>query len=238
MRLDKWLAHAGLGTRNDVKALIRQGRVRVNDTVIRQPDVHVNVDHDCVICDDEAVRAPTRLVLMMHKPVGVVSARKDTWNRTVIDCLPKPMQRRDLHIAGRLDKDASGLLILTTDTALVHDIIAPKKHVYKTYDVVVDGRLPSREVFSKPRELKDGKNRPYTPHPPRIVRWEESAARVAVREGKFHQVKRMFKAAGAEVIALKRVAIGNLELGDLPEGAVRELVSQDIEALLMSDKED
>lgn len=239
MRLDRWLAHAGIGTRSEVKAIIKKGRVCVNDTVVKRPNVQVRVDIDCVDFDGQTIAAPSHVVLAMNKPKGVVSARRDARNRTVIDCLPTTYQRRDLHVAGRLDKDVSGLVILTNDTALVHEIISPAKHVHKTYDVVVDQGLPPREAFLKPRRLKDGRNRLYIPKPPRILRWEGTEARVALCEGKFHQVKRMFEAIGVGVVTLKRVAIGSLTLGDLSVGETRVLNTSEVASLFnaMPEKE-
>jgi len=233
MRIDKLLSDLKYGTRKEIKAFIKQGLVLVNDTVINDASLHVDPNKDHIIFDQEHVVYKEQLVLMMHKPSGYLSANYDLHDQTVFDLLEASYKRYDLNIAGRLDKDAEGLLILTNDGSLIHQIIHPKKEIYKTYEVITKAPIDNIEDLLKPMTLLDGNNQPYRVSKPILINTNSNHAVIKISEGKFHQVKRMFNAIGHEVIKLKRLAINELELDEtLEEGSVRELNQQEIELLI------
>ncbi len=230
-RLDKALATAGIGTRKEVRALVREGRVSVDGVVLRDPSTHVDAERSAITVDGSPLERGT-MTYMLNKPKGIITAASDPSHRTVLDLFPAPLSRR-LFPAGRLDKDTEGLLIITADGELCHRLISPRHGVEKEYLVHVDGVLesPMVEQFAEGLLLRDGtKTRPanleiVSPGPGGI-------AHVVITEGKYHQVKRMFGALGLRVTALKRVRIGSLRLDEhLAPGAYRELSVQEIELL-------
>jgi 16S rRNA pseudouridine516 synthase len=230
-RLDKILASQNVGTRKEVGAMIRAGRVSVNGKVILRPEYKADPEHDTVELDGAAFTVKKHLYLMMNKPGGVLSASRDPKARTVIDLLPPEWRRRGMFPAGRLDKDTEGLLILTDDGDFAHRMLAPKSHVTKWYEAVLAHPVTEADVqaFRKGVELTG-----MTCLPAELIPAEggASAAIVKVREGKFHQVKRMFLARGNEVLALRRVRIGDLELDErLSPGETRELCASELELI-------
>ena len=233
MRLDKFLSQLKYGSRNEIKKACKEGVVKVNDAVIKDASHIIDPMKDVVYYNDQPVRYFKQLVLMLNKPKGVVSANHDPIHKTVIDLLPDDYQRYDLAIAGRLDIDTEGLLILTNDGSLVHNIIHPKKALYKTYLVQTDKQISNIDDLLKPMTLFDGNQKPYEVLKPKIVDVNNNQAIIQIQEGKFHQVKRMFKKIGYEVIYLKRIAIHNLELDEsLALGEVKKLTEEDIYKLL------
>ncbi len=231
LRLDKYLADAGVGSRSELRGLIRAGRVAVNGAVCCSPEAKVS-ESDRVAVDGAPVVYQRFVTVMMNKPAGYLSATKDErGDRTVIDLLDERLRRLDLKPAGRLDKDATGLLVLTNDGALIHSVISPSRHVEKRYEVTLSAPLPENvaAVFEEGIVLGDG----YRCLPARLF-YTEGAVRaaVAIREGKFHQVKRMFAALGSTVLTLKRTEIGALQLDPaLAEGAYRPLSAAEIKSL-------
>lgn len=225
-RLDKLLAGTGRWSRKEVKELVRTGRVRVNGVLAgRAEDKH---DPDSVFTvDGEQVFCGKLVYIMMHKPDGVLSATEDARQKTVIDLLPGHLRRVGLFPVGRLDKDTEGLLLLTNDGALGHELLAPKKHVDKTYFVRVDGALNAADVtaFFEGMTLEDG----YTCLSAGLELLEQSnEAIVTLREGKYHQIKRMLAARGKPVVYLKRLTMGPLTLDEgLEPGQWRELTQQE-----------
>ena len=187
LRLDKYLSDAGIGSRSELRGLIRAGRVSVNDAVCRSPEAKVS-ETDRVAVDGAAVAYQRFVTVMMHKPAGYLSATKDErGDRTVLDLLDERLQRLELKPAGRLDKDATGLLILTNDGALIHSVISPSRHVEKRYEVTLSAPLPENaaETFAAGVVLGDG----YRCLPARLFYSDgETRAAVAVHEGKFLQV--------------------------------------------------
>ena len=232
MRLDRALRDAEAGrTRTEADKLISAGRVAVNGTVVRKGDVKVDTDTDTVTLDGRAVSSRRFRYYMMNKPAGVLSATEDRSCETVLDLLPEPLRKLGLSPAGRLDKDAEGLLILTNDGDLIHNIITPKKHVEKRYYVRLredwqpdyDGRFRAGVV------IDDG----YQCMPARFEGGESPReGYVHVCEGKFHQVKRMLAAVGNEVLYLRRLQVGELTLDErLAPGETRELTENEVLAL-------
>lgn len=232
MRLDKLLAHLNCGSRKEVQAMIRAGRVQVNGTVERDPAAKVDSDSAQVMLDGQAQRYQAQRYYMLNKPAGVITASRDARHDTVLDLFPEEM-RRGLFAVGRLDKDTEGLLIVTDDGALSHALMSPSRHVYKVYEAVVEGTLlPEAETrFETGLTLKDG----TVCLPARLERLavgSEQRVRVTLREGKYHQVKRMIAAVGGVVVQLRRVQLGGLRLDPaLTEGAFRALTERELELL-------
>lgn len=238
MRLDKLLAHLNCGSRKEVQAMIRASRVQVDGAVERDPAAKVDSDHAKVVLDGQEQRYQAQRYYMLNKPAGVITASRDARHDTVLDLFPEEI-RRGLFAVGRLDKDTEGLLIVTDDGALSHALMSPARHVYKVYEAVVEGELlPDAEVrFEKGLTLKDG----TVCLPARLERLAgESAQRVRVtlREGKYHQVKRMVAAVGGTVVQLRRVQMGGLLLDPaLAAGAFRPLTEQELELLQQPERE-
>lgn len=232
-RLDKVLANLGLGSRKEVKALIKKGVVRIDDEVVK--DSNKQIDPKCcrLFVGDEEIRYRKYIYLMMNKPSGVISATFDNKDSTVIDLLEDSEKAFDPFPVGRLDKDTVGLLLITNDGELNHILISPKHHVPKVYYAKVNMPLGERDIeaFKDGIVLDDG----YKSLPGELNILEsgsESSATITIYEGKYHQVKRMFNALGGDVIYLKRFSFGKLDLDeDLAEGEYRELTDDEVKML-------
>lgn len=232
IRLDKYLADMGLGTRQEVKKYIRQGRVCVNKKIVKTPDVKVQEEKDSVTLDGNEVAYASLEYYMLNKPAGVVSATEDSRDTTVLDLI-RDKKRKDLFPVGRLDKDTEGLLLITNDGALAHRLLSPKKHVDKVYYAKVQGKVTEEDVrcFQEGVNIgTDGKEEWTRPGTLEIIRSSsESEIRLSICEGKYHQVKRMFQAVGKEVTYLKRESMGPLVLDEnLHSGEYRPLTKEEI----------
>lgn len=238
MRLDKLLAHSGRGTRSEIKRAVRLGRVEVNGETARDPGMTVDPGADEVRWDGEPVRYREHVYFMLNKPPGVVSATEDPRDRTVIELLKPEDRVRHPFPVGRLDKDTEGLLLITNDGRLAHELLSPRKHVDKVYEAVVAGAVDDADVraFASGVTLDDG----YRTMPADLVVRDVrdgadgplSDVTVTIREGKFHQIKRMFEAVGKRVVRLRRIAMGPLRLDpNLKPGAYRELTEEEMRAL-------
>lgn len=230
MRIDKLLSNLKYGSRSDIKKFCKKGLVKVNGNVIKNSDFKVDTSIDKVFIDNEEVFFLDELTLMMNKPKGYVSANQDMDHETVFDLLHVDYLRFDLNIAGRLDKDTTGFLLLTTNGKLIHNIIKPSKDIYKKYLVTVDKKISNNiNKLKSGVTILDGKDQEYTTSEAIIERIDEFNTYISIKEGKFHQVKRMFKHIGYNVVELKRVAIGGLELiEELEPGEVFELTEEEI----------
>ena len=235
MRLDRLLGSLGIASRSGARDMISQGRVQVDGVIVR--DNAANVEEGCDLIVD-GVQVDTRLErhVMMNKPVGVLTAARDTRAATVLDLLPPVYRACGCMPVGRLDKDTEGLLLFTTDGQMAHRLLAPSSQVEKEYVAQVTGQLTPQDVqaFAEGIELKD-----FTALPARLTilsaQAEQSIARVVVTEGKFHQVRRMFAARNHEVTALQRVRFGPLLLdAGLAPGQYRELSTEEVQLLLES----
>ncbi len=229
-RLDKLLAGTGRWSRKEVKELIRAGRVAVDGKTAARPEEKYPPDAALTV-DGEAVSCGGFTYLMLHKPAGFVSATEDPRQKTVLELLPEHLRRVGLFPVGRLDKDTEGLLLLTNDGALAHELLAPKKHVDKTYFVRVDGALDPEDAaaFAAGMTLGDG-TVCLSAGLELLERPDE--ALVTLREGKYHQIKRMLAARGKPVRFLKRLTMGPLRLDEsLKPGQWRELTEQERRAL-------
>ena len=215
VRLDKYLSQSGERSRSEAVKAVRGGQVRVNGQPVRDPGMKIS-QNDIVTLGGEAVGDEAMQYYLFYKPSGVLTAARDSRAETVMDLLPEALSRRKVLPVGRLDKDTTGLLLLTNDGVLAHSLLDPKRHVWKRYIATVEGRLDESDVkaFAEGIPLKD-----FTAKPARMsileAGDEQSRAEVEVREGKFHQVKRMFGARGHEVTALHRASFGPLTI---PEG--------------------
>lgn len=233
MRLDKLLANMGYGSRKEVKQLLKQKAVTVDGVYVKDSAMHVDPDKEDVSVYGERVVYTEFVYYMMNKPQGVVSATEDLRDETVVDLLDPLAQHFKPFPVGRLDKDTEGLLILTNDGNLAHNLLSPKKHVPKVYYAQIAGVVTEAdgEAFARGVELDDG----YMTKPGHLVilkSGEQSEIELTIQEGKFHQVKRMFEAVGKKVTYLKRISMGNLKLDEgLDLGEYRELTEEELEQL-------
>lgn len=234
MRLDKFLGNHGFGTRKEVKLLVKRGAVKVNDVVVKKSDIKIVPENDTVTVYDEVVMYEPCVYIMLNKPAGYISSTKDYKDETVLELI-EGFEHYELHPVGRLDKDTEGLLILTNDGQFSHDVLSPRKHVNKTYFARVDGYVTDDtvELFKAGITLDDG----YKAMPAElqiISAGEISEIELVIQEGKFHQVKRMFKAVDMTVIYLKRIKMGGLPLDEsLTPGAYRKLTLEEINFVKM-----
>ncbi|MEY8426214.1 pseudouridine synthase [Lachnospiraceae bacterium 46-15] len=232
MRLDKLLANAGVGTRSQVKQLIRKGCISVNGEIVKTPEAKADSATDNILANGKNVFYTEYEYYMFHKPAGYVTATQDRQDATVMDLLEVP-QKEKLFPVGRLDKDTEGLLLITDDGALAHELLSPKKHVDKTYFVRVSGTLLSEHLEAFTSGIDIGDKKPTLPARLNILSFGEiSEAEVTIREGRFHQIKRMFAALGFQVLYLKRLSMGSLRLdAALEKGRYRKLTEEELEQL-------
>ena len=232
MRLDKYLAEMGVGTRQEVKKQIRQGKAAVNGTVVKAADTKIDETSDEVTICGRNISYVSYEYYMLNKPAGVVSATEDRRDTTVIDLI-KEKKRKDLFPVGRLDKDTEGLLLITNDGDLAHRLLAPKKHVDKVYYAKIYGMVTEEDVKRFAEGIDIGAEEEEMTRPAKLdimKSAEESEIRLTIHEGKFHQVKRMFLAVGKEVTYLKRERMGTLCLDEnLKPGEYRLLTEEEIE---------
>lgn len=232
MRLDKYLAEMGVGTRQEVKKQIRQGKAAVNGTVVKAAATKIDETSDEVTICGRNISYVSYEYYMLNKPAGVVSATEDRRDTTVIDLI-KEKKRKDLFPVGRLDKDTEGLLLITNDGDLAHRLLAPKKHVDKVYYAKIDGMVTEEDVKRFAKGIDIGAEEEEMTRPAKLdimKSAEESEIRLTIHEGKFHQVKRMFLAVGKEVTYLKRERMGTLCLDEnLKPGEYRLLTEEEIE---------
>lgn len=222
IRLEKLVADAAGVSRRSAKAMIKGGRVSVDGSVCTAPDIKVDPERSEVLIDGVKAAHKSSLYIMLNKPAGYLSATEDASKETVLDLLPEKYTRHGLFPAGRLDRDSEGLLLLTNDGDFCHNVISPKKNVEKEYYIETDEPMTEadREVFSSGAPMGGGE----TARPAKLLLPGGNSAYVTVREGKFHQVKRMVNGVGKNVTYLKRVRIGGLRLDEtLPIGGFREL---------------
>lgn len=232
MRLDKLLADAGLGTRTEVKNLIKKGRISVNGETAKKPEMKVEPKKDEIAFDGGKLSYQEHFYYMLHKPAGVVSATEDGRFETVLDLLDVPFKKK-LFPVGRLDRDTEGLLLITDDGELAHELLSPKKHIGKVYYAKIEGRVTKEDIkaFKEGLKLEEG----FVTLPAELTilsQGEISEIELLIYEGKFHQVKRMFEAVNKRVIYLKRLSMGSLVLDEtLLPGESRLLTPEEIKGL-------
>lgn len=228
-RLDKFLCDSGAGTRSQVKAMLKQGRVTVDGKVEKDNGKKIDPEKQVITLDGEVLGGKRRVVVMLNKPAGFVTATEDPVERTVMELLPKEMKHLDLKPVGRLDKATEGLLLFTNDGDLLHRLISPKKEVPKIYYARHEGQAAQEDVeaFASGLTLRDG----TVCLPAKLEPLGPGESLVTVCEGKYHQVRRMMASRNMTVAYLERRQEGPLTLGDLPRGQVRELTEDEVRRL-------
>ena len=228
-RLDKYLCDSGAGTRSQVKVLLKAGRVTVDGKVEKDNSKKIDPARQVVTLDGEVLGGRRRVVVMLNKPAGFVTATEDPVERTVMELLPATMKHLDLKPVGRLDKATEGLLLFTNDGDLLHRLISPKKEVPKVYYAKHEGTATGEDVqaFADGLTLRDG----TTCLPAKLEPLGPGESLVTVCEGKYHQVRRMMASRNMTVSYLERRKEGALGLDDLPRGRIRELTEEEIAAL-------
>ena len=229
IRLDKYLSDMGLGTRSQVKEIIKKGKININGIVVKDSNYKLDTDKNQVYMDGNPIFYEEFEYYMLHKPAGVISATIDKKAKTVIELITD-RKRDDLFPVGRLDKDTEGLLLITNDGELCHNLLSPKKHVDKVYYVELDKELSEEAA----KDLCEGVyiEEGVKSLPAKLERLDKDKVNLTIQEGKFHQVKRMFHAVGCEVTYLKRLSMGTLKLDEnLKKGQYRKLTSDELTAL-------
>ncbi len=235
LRIDKMLSNIGIGSRKEIKQDAKQGHIKINDVTEKDSSRIIDTDRDEVKYKGEIIKYVKYIYLMMNKPGGVVSATEDNYDRTVIDLLSDEDKFYNPFPVGRLDKDTEGLLLLTNDGQLAHDLLSPKKHVDKTYYAEIEEEVTEDDV----KAFAEGiilTNENYKTLPAVLEIIESgypSTCLVTIKEGKFHQVKRMFNAVNNEVIYLKRISMGPIKLDEgLKPGEYRHLTREELKLLM------
>lgn len=245
MRLDRLLSNFGYGSRSEIRRLVKDGVIKIDGNIIKDASLHVDPENSKIEVKGELLNYRKFIYVMMNKPAGVISATCDNKLKTAIDLLPDEFSCFGLFPAGRLDIDTEGMLLLTNDGRLAHQLLSPKKHVPKRYYALIDGIVTDEEarLFREGVVLDDG----YKTMPAELEIMKKSGRPIsgqfnrgagfseielALHEGKFHQVKRMFEAIGMKVIYLKRIQMGGLKLDEaLKPGECRELTPEEIDML-------
>lgn len=228
-RLDKIISSQTDYSRKDIKKLVCQGRIKVNNEIVGKSDIKVDSAKDLICIDDIKLQIKEYVYLALNKPKGYISATEDNIEFTVLDLVPNEYKYRKLFPIGRLDKDTTGLIIITDDGVFSHNIISPNKHVKKTYlvDIDIDVTEDMKIGFEKGVVLNDCVCKPAI-----LEKVDNKRALVTITEGKYHQIKRMFSSFGAKVLELKRLSIGNYTLpSDLNEGQIIELQEEDLKKI-------
>ena len=232
-RLDKLIASQGLLSRNDVKTMVKRGEVSVNGAIVKDSSIKVSYEDDIKI-KGESLSQTEYVYIMLNKPKGVVSASEDKRDKTVVDILPDELKRKNLFPAGRLDKDTTGFSLITDDGDFAHRILSPSRHVDKTYIATVSDKIDfakAKKAFSDGVVLGDGTVL-LSAQLELIEENENQVFKVVIKEGKYHQIKRMFASLGTTVIELKRIAIGGLALDfSLKEGEARVITEEELEMI-------
>lgn len=229
MRLDKYLCDMNIGSRSQVKQYIKKGCVSVNEDIVKKPEMHIDEINDAICVNGKKIEYKKNVYYMLNKPAGVVTAVKDSRDRTVMDLFDASISK-GLFPVGRLDKDTEGLLLVMNDGELAHVLTSPTKHIKKTYYAKIKGTVENVHIDIFKNGIDIGEKKITKPATLKILKSDDiSEIELTITEGKFHQVKRMFKAIGMEVIYLKRISMGNLKLDNTLElGEYRELTAHEV----------
>ena len=232
MRLDKFISHVLNLTRSEAKTLLRKGEIQVNSSVVRKGDFQINPESDEITYRGGTLEYEEKVYLLLHKPKGYLSSHRGGVHPSVMNLL-SGFEKHKLFIAGRLDADSEGLLLLTNDGELAHRLTSPKYRIPKKYHVQVEGVFEDSDIslFREGMDLTDGRGNSYRTLPAKLEIISKNEARITIFEGKFHQIKRMCSAAGKVVTRLVRTEIGPLKLGNLKPGSFRKLNPEEIEIL-------
>lgn len=228
-RIDKIISSQGKYTRSEIKKLAAKGKILVDGIVIKKTDMKIDKNNSKIVINGEELEFKEHLYLILNKPKGYVSATEDRRDKTVLDLVPEKLYRDSLFPAGRLDKDTTGLMIITDDGELAHNILAPKKHIKKIYEVTLDIPVTEKmvEKFAEGIKLNDGECKSAM-----LEITGEKTCKVTITEGRYHQIKRMFGCCKAKVVELNRICMGNLFLPEnLKLGECRELLAEELALL-------
>jgi len=217
MRIDQLISQLKYGSRSQMQTFLKKHKVTINGKPVLIGKTHVNPHKDIITIDEIVLFYQYPIDLILYKPKGYLSANVDAMHPCVTQLIKEPYQRFDFAIAGRLDIDAEGLMILTTDGSFAHQITHPSFHLPKVYEVELDQAFNHQETLLSGVMIKDGKNQDFLAKALSIT-FDENHVKISIDEGKFHQVKRMFAAVGYAVLNLKRIQIGSLKLGELKPG--------------------
>lgn len=238
IRIDKYLADCGIGTRSEVKKYIKAKQITVNGSLVLKPEEKVDETKDEICFKGQPITYEKHVYYLFHKPAGCVTAKQDNVHQTVMDYFPEDIRAKEVAPVGRLDLDTEGLLLLTNDGPLTHHLLSPAHHIPKTYYAILDKEVPETAIKKFKEGVDIGDDKPTLPAELVIhsITKDEAgvnvySAELTIHEGRFHQVKRMFEAVGCTVIYLKRLSMGSLSLGDLPKGEYRKLTVEEITAL-------
>ena len=224
MRLDKYLTECGLGSRSDVKKILKTREIKVNGKIEFSPKLNVSTADD-ILYKNEMIKYKATRYYIMNKPAGYITATEDKKHKTVMEILPEWVIQKNLFPVGRLDKDTEGLLLFTNDGPMSHELLSPKKHVDKTYYVEAEKNITDEDMKKLELGVDIGD---YITKLSKCERVDEDKINLTISEGRFHQVKKMLHAVDNCVVYLKRIKFANLELGDLEIGGVREVNVEEI----------
>ena len=228
-RIDKIISNQTGLSRKEVKELVKKKRVTVNDKIITKSDDKVEFEKDQIKIDGKELKVEKYIYILLNKPKGYVSTTKDNKDQTVLELIPEELKHRNLFPAGRLDKDTTGMMLITDDGKYAHEILSPKKHISKTYEVKIDEAITEEmiEEFAKGIQLKEEICKPA-----KLEKINEDTGKVTLIEGKYHQIKRMFQKFHCTVIELKRIGMGNYNLPqDLKEGEYKILTKEELKQI-------
>lgn len=228
-RIDKIIANQTVYSRKDVKKLVSAKKIKVNNNIINKSDIKIDIEKDNIYINDKKLEIKKYIYLVLNKPKGYVSATKDKNIQTVLDLIPKEYKKRNLFPVGRLDKDTTGLMIITDDGEFCHNVLSPKKHVSKIYKVLIDKEITNEMIF----EFEKGvKLKEEICKSAKLEKITNNSCYVTLTEGKYHQIKRMFGCFNSKVLELERIQFGKFKLPlDLKQGEFRELNQNEIELL-------
>lgn len=235
LRIDKYLADCGIGTRSEVKKYIKAKQITVNGEVVVKPEQKIDENADVICFKGQPITYEKYVYYLLHKPAGCVTAKQDNVHKTVMEYFPDEIRTKDIAPVGRLDLDTEGLLLFTNDGPLTHHLLSPTHHIPKTYYAVLNKEVPEMAVELFKNGVDIGDDKPTLPAELTILpvsTYENGedvySAELTISEGRFHQVKRMFEAVGCTVTYLKRLSMGSLTLGNLEKGEYRKLTEEEI----------
>lgn len=238
LRIDKYLADCGIGTRSEVKKYIKAKQITVNGDVVAKPEQKIDENTDVICFKGQQIAYEKYVYYLLHKPAGCVTAKQDNVHQTVMDYFPDDIKAKDIAPVGRLDLDTEGLLLFTNDGPLTHHLLSPTHHIPKTYCAILDKEVPIMAVQQFKEGVDIGDDKPTLPAELLIMPVTTDkdgnnvySAELTIHEGRFHQVKRMFEAVGCTVTYLKRLSMGTLTLGELPKGEYRRLTEEEVQSL-------
>ena len=235
LRIDKYLADCGIGTRSEVKKYIKAKQIAVNGEIVLKPEQKIDENTDNVCFKGQPIIYEKYVYYLHHKPAGCVTAKQDNVHKTVMEYFPEEILAKDIAPVGRLDLDTEGLLLFTNDGPLTHHLLSPTHHIPKTYYAILDKEVPESAVLRFEEGIDIGDENNTLPAELNILQEETDndgntifSAELTIHEGRFHQVKRMFEAVGCTVTYLKRLSMGSITVGDLPKGEYRKLTEEEI----------